>query len=94
MKKSELLLKLKSVEPISEEQKKSIVCSLIGHSRIVSACFGYIHCGRCDTQIGDTLGGAYNASENVVIGPKCDKCVENMKKMTWKDKFLVEDPFA
>lgn len=72
---------------------KAIFCIFFGHSRIINMCFGYVSCGRCDTQIGDTLGGMYNTEHNVVIGHNCPTCQENYKSMTWKDKFLTPNPF-
>jgi hypothetical protein len=71
------------------------VCSLIGHSRIVSACFGYIYCGRCEAQVADKLGGpGYQHAESCVqIGHNCKTCRANFNKMGWLDKWLVPDPF-
>lgn len=87
--------KLKALGNISEEQKKSIVCSLIGHSRIQSTCFGYYNCGRCGDQLGDALGSIYTAAERVVIiGHKCKVCEKNYAECTWKDTFMCPDPFA
>ena len=72
---------------------KKIFCVLFGHSMIVSNCMGYISCGRCDQQIGDTLASIYNLEGHVIIGHNCKACKKNYKKLTWKDKFLVGDPF-
>jgi ribosomal protein L37AE/L43A len=89
--KEQLQKKIKALGKISEEQKKSIICSLIGHSNITETCFGYVNCARCGEQIGDTLGGYYpKAKEQVIVDHECDTCKENWKNMTWKDKFMVE----
>jgi len=44
------------IEGLSDEQAKAVVCALIGHSKIVNTCMGYIHCARCEAQLGDSLG--------------------------------------
>lgn len=88
--KKELISKLKALNGISREQRKEIACSLIGHSNIVTNCFGYVHCARCDEQIGDTLMGLYDDMGQVVVNHNCKTCKENWAKMTWKDKYLVK----
>lgn len=55
----ELMAKLAALGDISEEQRNSITCSLIGHSKIQTFCFGYFNCARCGAQLGDSLGGYY-----------------------------------
>lgn len=91
--KSQLIAKLKALGKISIEQKKQITCSLIGHSRIIFNSFGYVHCARCGDQIGDLLGGYFDASKNVIVGHKCEICVNNEKTLTWKDRYLAKTPF-
>lgn len=93
MNKEELLAKVDSLGDITKEQRNSIVCSLIGHSKIISTCFGYIYCGRCKQQIGDSLGGVFDGSDKVIVGHKCDTCVSNYEKLTWEDKIFCPDPF-
>lgn len=92
--KRELLQKLKALGDISEEQKKSVVCSLIGHSRIQSHFFGYYNCGRCEEKLGDSLAGCYSGESVVIIGHKCKTCEKNYAECTWKDTFMCPDPFA
>jgi len=70
-----------------------IFCVLFGHSNIVSSCMGYVSCGRCGTQMGDTLAGSYRNSKAVFVGHNCDICKANYKKLTWKDKLFCPDPF-
>jgi hypothetical protein len=91
--KKALEQRLAALGEVDDETKAKVACALIGHSRIVSMCFGYQNCGRCGEQIGDTLGGA-GIGTCVVIGHKCPECEKNMKEMTWKDKYMVPDPFA
>lgn len=93
--KADLLRILKGMGEISDDQRNSVACSLIGHSRIQSTYFGYYYCGRCGDQVGDSLGSIYPAASSVVIiGHKCEVCVSNYEKLTWKDKLFIEDPFA
>ena len=80
--------------PEGDERIKGIVCSLIGHSNIITSCFGYIHCARCDAHIGDSLGGFYRNENAVIVGHNCETCRMNYEKMGWEDKFLCPDPFA
>lgn len=91
--KTELIAKLKALGKISAEQKKGIVCELIGHSRIIETCFGYVHCARCNDQIGDALGGYFDGSKSVIVGHKCETCIENAKTLTWQDRYLAKRPF-
>jgi hypothetical protein len=78
-----------------KDQRNGIVCSLIGHSKIISMCFGYVHCGRCGDQIGDTLmSGFPSMDESVIMNHNCPTCQKNYKLLTWKDKLYTSDPFA
>ncbi len=73
--KKQLEEKIKALGEISENQKKSIVCSLIGHSDITDVCLGYVHCARCGDQIGDTLASIYpRVKKQVIINHECDTC--------------------
>jgi hypothetical protein len=80
---------------IPAASKPAIVCALVGHSRIVTQCFVYVNCARCDAQIADWLGGAgyAEAERSVVVGHNCKKCRKNYANMNWRDKFLVANPF-
>ena len=92
--KKDLLKILKNIPYEDKEQRNEIVCSLIGHSRIQTNWFGYHDCARCGARMGDTLGGIYPfASQAVIMEHNCDKCRENYKKCTWKDKIYVKNPF-
>lgn len=90
-----LLAKLDALQPISDEQRNKITCSLIGHSRIQTICFGYFYCARCEAQVGDNLAGLYPGAEKaVVVGHDCDTCHANYAECTWEDKLFAPDPFA
>ena len=91
--KKELMAKLKAIEPKNKEQRNELVCALIGHSNIESTFFGYRYCGRCEAQIGDSLGSIYENPNSVVIGHNCKICRKNYKKLTWRDKLYCPDPF-
>jgi hypothetical protein len=93
MTKKELKEKLKLLNLKDKKQRNSVVCSLIGHSMIVTTFFGYVYCGRCEAQIGDTLASVFDTSNCVIIGHCCDKCKENYKNLTWKDKLYCPNPF-
>ena len=89
MNKQELLRKLKLLEPESKEQRNSLVCSLVGHSRIRTFFFGYNYCARCGAELGDSLGGAWKVSEEYIEGHDDKDCLLNLERMTWKDKLYV-----
>jgi len=94
MTKSELTKKLKILDIKDRDKKKSIVCSLIGHSKVVKYCFGYVHCSRCGDLVADRLLGSYeSAPESVIIGCDCPTCRKNYKNMSWQDKYLAPNPF-
>ena len=92
--KKELESKLEALGDISLEQKKEVVCALVGHSNIEEYCFGYVSCSRCGTQIGDTLAGSYENKKQVVVGHNCETCRANYKKLNWRDTYLAPDPFT
>lgn len=90
MTKRQLLTTLKTVP---EELKTSVVCAMIGHSKIISLCFGYVKCARCDAQI-DQFGSVFDTTDSVIMRHNCEICQENFKKLGWKDLYLCPDPFA
>lgn len=92
--KAELLRKVKALGPIDNETRNQIVCALIGHSRIQTGFFGYWYCGRCEAQVGDSLGSSYaGAKTAVLVGHNCKDCRKNAKTLTWRDKIFAPDPF-
>lgn len=90
----ELQKRLDALGVSDEDTLKSVACSLVGHSNIQSGCFGYFYCGRCGDQLGDSLASVYDASKVVIVGHKCPTCVTNFAACTWKDTFMVPNPFA
>lgn len=89
MRKAELLKKLKILEPQSTEQRNSIVCSLIGHSKIRTFFFGYNYCGRCKQELGDSLGGIWKQTVEYIEGHTDEECLNALKNMGWEDKLYV-----
>lgn len=85
---------MRRVADLPPETAKEVVCALIGHSRIITTCFGYLHCARCKAEIGDMLGGASDAKANVIVGHDCPTCRENALALTWKDTLMAPDPFS
>lgn len=85
-----------ALAPFDIEKRPSMACSLLGHTKISSYFFGYISCVRCDATIGDNLSGAFDASDRVFTGHPDDcghkKCQQgqNIKSMTWRDRYLVK----
>lgn len=92
MTKAELLKKLKALGKISNKQRNAVVCTLVGHSKVVTTCFGYVHCARCDAQIGDNLGSVFDLTNYVIVGHACDTCKDNYRKLDWKSKLYAVDP--
>lgn len=91
--RDDLVRKLAALGEITEPERNRITCALIGHSRIVTYCFGYVSCARCGDQIGDTLGGMTDLENSVVVGHACDICRANYEKLGWQDKLFVANPF-
>ncbi len=92
--KKDLVKILKNIPIKDKDHRNSIVCSLIGHSKICTTCWGYRYCGRCGDQLGDSLGSIdYGIKEAVVVGHNCPDCKKNYKKCTWKDKLYAPNPF-
>ncbi|WP_140668784.1 hypothetical protein [Pseudomonas arsenicoxydans] len=84
----------KRIEGLEDETQKLMVCTLVGHSKITTFCFGYHHCARCDAQIGDSLGGLYDSSKDVVVGHDCEICRANFAALDWRHTLLAPDPFS
>ena len=75
---------------LSKKQKMRIYCVKHGHANYIFSCFGYIHCGRCEEQIGDTLGGIFDLTNRMIIGHKCKKCNKIRKSLKKFDLKIVE----
>ena len=89
----ELHKKLDALGDMSDEQRNRVTCSLLGHSKIQSVCFGYWNCARCGEQLGDSLGGTYEGRDKVIVGHKCEVCTKNYENLGWEHKVFVADPF-
>ena len=78
---------------LAEETQRKMVCALVGHSRLLTHFFGYHYCARCEAQVGDSLGGAFQDRDNklklAILGCTCEQCVSNYAAFDWKDTFLV-----
>lgn len=86
---------MRRVSHFPKAKRPAAVCLLVGHSKIVTACFGYIYCARCGDQIADKLAGTYSDAETCVqVAHNCELCRKNYKAMDWRDKYLAPDPFA
>lgn len=87
-----LVKNVEVVEGAGEEMKrfKAVFCALFQHSHITDSCFGYHHCARCGTLLGDSLAGAYKADSNLQCG--CRTCQDNYGSMGFVDKFMVPKP--
>lgn len=82
------------IEGLDDETARSVVCALVGHSRIQTFCFGYFNCARCNAQVGDSLGSTYADAPNVVVvGHDCEACRANAARLTWRDTIMAPDPF-
>jgi len=92
--KEDLLKALRSLPIRDKNHRNSVICSLIGHSRICTTFFGYRYCGRCGDQLGDSLGSVdFGIKEAVIMGHGCEQCKKNYQSCDWKDKFNVANPF-
>ncbi len=68
---------------------RAILCALFGHPRYVGVVFFYVHCARCNTEVGDRLLQGYDLTDHVVTNhPDCDNCRKNYKKLKWHEKIL------
>lgn len=76
---------MKKTKKLNAAQRAAIACAVHGHPRVKTACFGYISCARCDAQVGDTLGGSYDTSEDVIVGHDCAACRKNARQLTRKE---------
>lgn len=81
------------IAKVPKGRRAAMVCAMVGHSRIVTTCFGYVYCARCEAQIGDSLGGATNLMDKVIVGHNCEECRKAYRNMTWRSKFMVANPF-
>jgi hypothetical protein len=91
---AELLAKLDAIGPTDDEERNSITCAIIGHSKIQHHFFGEFTCARCGDRVGDSLAGIYSDAPNVVVvGHDCDVCHSSYANLDWRDKIFTPDPF-
>ncbi len=75
---------------LTQTQKAQIYCVKHSHANYVTNCMGYKSCGRCNTQIGDTLAGCFDMSKVISVGHKCDKCNELKKSLPPLDVTILD----
>ena len=71
------------------QQKAQIYCIKHGHADYIWNFFGYVHCGRCGEQIGDTLAGVFDTTNKIFVGHKCKTCSKLKKKLSSLDKKIL-----
>ena len=74
---------------LDQKQKAQIYCVKHNHGGYVWTFFGYVHCGRCGQQIGDTLAGVFDTTNMLLVGHKCKKCSKLKKKLSSLDKKIL-----
>lgn len=74
---------------LNQKQKAEIYCIKHGHANYIWKFFGYIHCGRCGSQIGDQLAGIFDTTNIIVVGHKCKMCDSLKKKLFPMDKKIL-----
>lgn len=94
MTREEYDTKMAALEPMTDEQRKSMTCELLGHSHITTGCLWYIYCARCGEQVGDSLAGYYYDPLEVRVGHDCPTCHANYEKLDWESKILTPNPFT
>lgn len=82
-----------SEKKLTKDQKMAIYCVMNGHAKIITTCFGYVHCKRCGDQIGDRLASTFDLTDYVIDKHDCDECRENYKKLKRHEKAYCGDPF-
>ena len=86
MERNELEQKLERLGPLEPEQRNTITCVLIGHSRVVAPVGPLLFCARCMMPYTparmDTL---------VYQDHDCEACNENRKRMNWEDTLFIQE---
>lgn len=86
---AEVMTKLAVLDIQDKQIRNATVCALIGHSSIRTFSWGYNYCGRCEAQLGDSLAGIWKVSGHYIEGHDDEECLDNLQKMTWRDKLYV-----
>lgn len=68
---------------------KKILCVIFGHPPVVTTCLGYVHCARCEDQVGDTLGGSTSLKMKAVVGHDCEVCRSIWRSLSFTQKLLT-----
>ena len=71
-------------------QKAKIYCIKNEHAKYATNCMGYISCGRCGDQIGDSIGGIFDGAGLALVGHKCDTCTEAFNKLSDIDQLIFK----
>lgn len=72
---------------VTKKQEREIYCIKHGHAKFVTTFLGYVYCGRCGQQIGDTLCSINNY---MVIGHKCETYDKIRKTLSKSDLKIAE----
>lgn len=75
---------------LTQEQKAKIYCIKHGHAKYVNLFMGYVYCGRCSDQIGDTYSSPFDFDDKALIGHKCNRCDKAEKKLNSMDKEILK----
>lgn len=97
MTKANLKRILKQTGKLTDAQRGALICSLLGHPKIVEVCMGQVTCARCDAILGDTLVGCYQLTGKVLRGHQqgnCSNCHAAFDPLDWKHRLYVRDPFV
>lgn len=77
---------------LTKVQEAEIYCVKNGHADYIYKCWGYVHCGRCGQQIGDTLGGVFPCDKIIEVAcdaSPCKHCDPIYKKLSKMDKKIL-----
>ncbi len=80
-------------EKLTQTQKAEIYCVKHGHANYVTMCLGYVHCGRCNTLIGDRVASVFDTTNILIVGCKdkpCKVCDPIKKKLNKMDKQILK----
>ena len=73
---------------LTNTQKAKIYCIKNEHAKYATNCMGYIYCGRCGEQIGDTLMGIFDLKEFAIVNHKCKLCDDIFKTLSDIDQLI------
>ena len=75
---------------LTQKQEAQIYCVKHGHAKFVWSFFGYVHCGRCGEQIGDTLAAIFSGEGYVSVGHDCDECTKVISTLSQLDLGILK----